>query len=237
VSFSHRRNNRVTFRNTERGISHEKSNKAGISMVLSLAITPAQASGPYLPDATATPGALNPAVTQENIASTICTLGYTAKIRPPVSYTTRLKIKQLSSAPYSKYGSTVTSQFEEDHLISLELGGSPTNPKNLWPEPWAGIYGARAKDKLENKLHALVCANQLSLADAQRLISTNWFAAYKSYVEAGTVGLNLVTKPGPINDHSSIPAGATGKCRDRSFSFALHHSGMCRHHGGVAEFL
>ena len=27
------------------------------------------------------------------------------------------------------------SDYEEDHLIPLELGGSPTSPLNLWPEP------------------------------------------------------------------------------------------------------
>jgi hypothetical protein len=24
--------------------------------------------------------------------------------------------------------------YEEDHLISLELGGAPRDPKNLWPQ-------------------------------------------------------------------------------------------------------
>ena len=33
------------------------------------------------------------------------------------------------------------------------------------------------------------------------------------------------------------PAGATAKCRDGSYSFSLHHSGTCSHHGGVAAWL
>jgi hypothetical protein len=32
----------------------------------------------------------------------------------------------------------------------------------------------------------------------------------------------------------SIPAGATAKCADGSFSFSLTHSGTCSHHGGVS---
>lgn len=157
-------------------------------LVLALALTfsPtgafANAAGPVLPNSTVTPGAINPAVTQENIGTTICTIGYTKKIRPPSSYTTRLKIAQLNSLPYSAYGSTKTSLFEEDHLISLELGGSPTSTKNLWPEPYAGVAGARKKDQLENKLHLLVCSRQITLKSAQVAIASNWYKAYETYV-------------------------------------------------------
>ena len=83
--------------------------------------------------------------------------------------------------PYSAYGDKKTSDFEEDHLISLELGGNPTDPKNLWPEPWDGPYGAHVKDKIENKLHKLVCSGALSLSTAQHLIATSWYAAYLKY--------------------------------------------------------
>ena len=155
---------------------------SAIAAVLLAVITTAQAASPALPDATTTPGALNPKVTQANIATTICTIGFTSKIRPPASYTTKLKREQLRTAPYSRYGSTSTKLFEEDHLISLELGGAPYDPKNLWPEHWAGATGARAKDKLENTLHALVCAHQITLKDAQTAIATNWYAAYQRYV-------------------------------------------------------
>lgn len=142
----------------------------------------ASPGGPILPNASATPGMTNPAVSQGNIASTICTLGYTTKIRPSSSFTTKLKIKQLSTVPYSSYGSRNTSLFEEDHLIPLELGGNPTDPKNLWPEPWDGSFGAKIKDSLENKLHAMVCAHQITLSEAQTAFTTNWYVAYQNYV-------------------------------------------------------
>lgn len=44
-----------------------------------------------LPDRHCTPGAVNPAVTQKNIHSTICKKGWTATIRPRESYTEALK--------------------------------------------------------------------------------------------------------------------------------------------------
>jgi len=36
---------------------------------------------------------------------------------------------------------------------------------------------------------------------------------------------------------SKVPAGATAKCRDGSYSFSEHASGTCSHHGGVARWI
>jgi hypothetical protein len=97
-------------------------------------------AGAILPDPTRTPGAINPAVTQSNISRTICVTGWTATIRPPSSYTTSLKQRQLATG-YAYRGDRDTSDYEEDHLISLELGGSPTSVRNLWPEPYLASGG------------------------------------------------------------------------------------------------
>ena len=110
------------------------------------------------------PGAINPDVTQENIGSTICAAGWTKTIRPPAAYTTKLKIQQLRAEGVTGRA----SDYEEDHLIPLELGGHPTDESNLWPEPWNGPNGAHAKDRVENKLHRKVCNGQISLQDAQQ---------------------------------------------------------------------
>jgi hypothetical protein len=111
-------------------------------------------------DPVRTPGVLNPDVTQANIRSTICRHGWTATIRPPVSYTNGLKRKQMRQ--YGETGSV--ADYQEDHLISLELGGHPTDPRNLWPEPYPR---ASEMDKIENELNAEVCGGQLTLAQAQ----------------------------------------------------------------------
>ena len=108
-----------------------------------------------------TPGVLNPAVTQATIAATICRRGWTRTVRPPVEFTNALKLRQLR-----RYGLRgPPSAYQEDHLISLELGGSPADPRNLWPEPYPR---ASAVDQIENDLNHRVCAGSLTLAEAQR---------------------------------------------------------------------
>ena len=114
-----------------------------------------------LADPVRTPGVLTPDVTQANIRSTICRHGWTATIRPPTSYTNALKTKQMRQ--YGETGSL--SDYQEDHLISLELGGSPVDPRNLWPEPYPR---ASEVDRIENELNHLVCRDRISLAEAQR---------------------------------------------------------------------
>jgi hypothetical protein len=108
-----------------------------------------------------TPGVLNPDITQANIASTICRRGWTRTVRPPVGYTNDLKQRGLQA--YHLRGPP--SAFQEDHLISLELGGDPTDPRNLWPEPYPR---ASSVDRIENELNHRVCAGSLTLAEAQR---------------------------------------------------------------------
>ena len=113
---------------------------------------------------TLTPGALNPQVTQRTIGATICVRGWTKTVRPPQSYTDPLKLRQMRR--YDRRGPP--SAYQEDHLISLELGGAPTDPRNLWPEP---RRRAEDVDRIENELNDDVCAGRLRLADAQRRLS------------------------------------------------------------------
>lgn len=124
------------------------------------------------------PGAINSAVTQSNLATTICVHGWTATIRPPASYTNRLKLAQM--AELGLHGPP--SSLEEDHLISLEIGGAPRDPNNLWPQRWHGPFNAHQKDVLENRLHRLVCAGTITLAQAQHEIATDWVASYRARI-------------------------------------------------------
>lgn len=133
------------------------------------------------PNPRLTPGALNRAVNQDNLDETICARGYSKSIRPPEEYTERLKLRGIQQYRYSDRR---VRDYEEDHLISLGLGGSPTDPRNLWPEPHhvIGGWGSFAKDRLEDRLHSLVCRGRVPLAQAQRDIAGDWIAAYKRYV-------------------------------------------------------
>lgn len=129
-----------------------------------------------LPDPSCTPGAIDPAVTQANIHETICAPGYSAKVRPPTSYTTPLK--RRSMLEYQQNGQP-PSAFELDHLISLELGGAPRDPDNLWPEPGGT---PNSKDHVENELLRRVCLpdtdpEHMTLAEAQHRIATDWRTA------------------------------------------------------------
>jgi hypothetical protein len=146
------------------------------------------------PDPAITPGAVNPAITQANINQTICNPNWSTKmIRPPASYTNNLKRQQLGSP---RFKDKTSSHYEEDHLISLELGGDPRDPKNLWPEMWGTpgtpltakgpfphhLVGAKTKDAVENALHKAVCAGTLTLQEAQEIIRTDWFKYYRDNV-------------------------------------------------------
>jgi hypothetical protein len=124
------------------------------------------------------PGAIDPNVTQANIQSTICVSGYTKTVRPPARYTNALKREQMERGHIG----LTTKQIEEDHLIPLAIGGNPTDHNNLWPEPRTGPWNAATKDRLEVKLHTLVCNGQVSLGTAQQAIAKNWIQAYQQYV-------------------------------------------------------
>jgi hypothetical protein len=136
----------------------------------------------FLQNTKLTPGVLNASVTQANIKTTVCKSGWTATIRPTVTYTNKLKLAQLKGtyAYLTKTWGTDPGSYEEDHLISLQLGGDPSSEKNLWPQPYAGI-NARKKDVAETALKRLVCAGTLKLVDAQKAI-LDWPTAYKKYV-------------------------------------------------------
>ena len=67
---------------------------------------------------------------------------------------------------------------EIDHIISLELGGS-NDVTNLYPEKANAQPGYHLKDKLENRLHDMLCAGQIGLRAAQQQIASNWVKLYK----------------------------------------------------------
>ncbi len=135
-------------------------------------------AGQPLPDPGCTPGAVNPKVTPDTLRSTICVGGYTKSIRPPAAITDREKQANALS-----YGYTANPHDAEyDHLISLELGGDPNDPRNLWVEPpspdhRAGSGPRNPKDTVENQLHALICSGAVGLTAAQNAIAGDWTTA------------------------------------------------------------
>jgi hypothetical protein len=128
--------------------------------------------GPALPTHRLTPGA-HFAVGKAKV----CKAGYAARVRDVP--------ESLKDKAYARYHlKRVAYAYEVDHLVSLELGGSNALT-NLWPEHYYDPWGARTKDRLEGKLHDLVCAGKLALGAAQRQEAANWIKAYKRYVGKG----------------------------------------------------
>jgi hypothetical protein len=147
--------------------------------------------GDALNDLRATPGA-----TFAVGLARICQSGYSSSVRD-VSESEKAQV-------YLEYGIThrVYGQYEVDHLISLELGGSNA-PSNLWPEPNDHPRGyLNSKDILENRLHDLVCAHALPLARVQHAIATNWVLEFRQVMGYWPSGAGVTTPTAPV--------GATG---------------------------
>ncbi len=157
-----------------------KFSQSLVGATLALALSfPAFASD--LPDPSLTPGAINNSITQQNIQQTVCIKGYTKTIRPPAYYTNKLKKKQIREYGYADRN---PKHYEEDHLIALSIGGAPHDPRNLWPEPRDSEWNAAKKDQLELVLYKMVCADELSLTEAQHVMATDWIEAWKRHVHA-----------------------------------------------------
>jgi hypothetical protein len=206
---------------------------ASLLLVVGFAGTSYATNPPHVPGAASPNHHLTPGAHFTVGKATICKTGYSASVRNvPASE---------KNAVYAAYGETrVPGGYEVDHLVSLELGGSNVIA-NLWPEHYYDPWGARTKDRLENKLHQLVCSGAISLVTAQRKEAANWIAAYKLYIGAsGSSGSATSPSPPPppppAPTSASHPAGATAKCNDGTFSYSAHHSGSCSHHHGVAVF-
>ena len=130
---------------------------------------PISVPSPIRPDSNMTPGVFIPDATVDKI----CEKGYSSEIRHVTS--------EQKDEVFKEYNIQRDGQnYEVDHLISLELGGS-NDTKNLWPQSYSGIWGARVKDGLENRLHTLVCDGKVTLREAQYDISHDWIKAYCKY--------------------------------------------------------
>src|SRR5262245_25340525 len=126
----------------------------GMSVVFASAAVQ-RVSPPILPDPTKTPGDV-----LEVTKADICVPGYSKKVRDVP--------ESVKRQAYAAYGITSHKprEYEVDHLISLELGGS-NSIKNLWPQSYVtSPYNAHKKDVLENKLHKLILANCFGLSRA-----------------------------------------------------------------------
>ena len=163
-------------------------------------------SAPLVPDPVKTPGA---ALTGD--PKVICVSGYTKTVRNVP--------QSLKEQVYRSYGITSreSGEYEIDHLISLELGGS-NSVRNLWPESYkTSPLNAHVKDALENRLHSLACSGKITFAQAQQAIAKDWQGAYMQYVGPLPGGVSrtpapvaaLPVKTAPMPKPVSPPPAAT----------------------------
>jgi hypothetical protein len=89
--------------------------------------------------------------------------------------------QSVKNQVYTSYGikSRRAGQYEVDHLVSLQLGGS-NDISNLWPEAASPKPGFHEKDKVENYLHDQMCKGNMTLKQVQIAIATNWLTVYNS---------------------------------------------------------
>jgi hypothetical protein len=131
---------------------------------------PAQLESRLLPDHGLTPGATRPVELAD-----ICS-EQDNDLDPAVSPSAQKVVFQEYGIPNAPAGS-----YQVDYLINPQLGGTD-DVRNLWPEPYGSkVWNAHLKDALEDRLHNMVCSQQIDLASAQYAIATNWIAAYKKY--------------------------------------------------------
>ncbi|HXZ57262.1 MAG TPA: hypothetical protein VEG40_06750 [Gaiellaceae bacterium] len=147
---------------------------------------------------------LTPGVALNVRAAQVCRPGYASSVRN-VPESEKEAVYARYRVPHVPYA------HEVDHLVSLELGGS-NDIRNLWPEPYAGRWGARTKDVLENRLHDLVCSGRLTLRFAQRIEARNWVAAYRRYAAAAVAAPASSSRGGFYA--SSYPTAHTIYCAD-----------------------
>jgi hypothetical protein len=127
--------------------------------------------------------AVNPNVTQATIGQTICRRGWTATIRPPATYTDALKRQQLQAFARQHQGDPEWSVAgtEEDHRLSLDLGGAPSDPMNLSPEVHRASVLKDQDEALLGGSQGQVCRGQLTLEQAQQTLISKWLAAWPGY--------------------------------------------------------
>jgi hypothetical protein len=146
-----------------------------LSMLILWCFSVAAFAGP-LPDPTLTPG-----VTRDLTLGKVCNTRWGRDSRAVTASMKRQVYASYHMVPHSGECALSPRGCEIDHLIPRELGGAD-DVRNLWPQPYGGPCNAIDKDRLENRLHRMVCAGEMPLEDAQRAIATDWVAAHRTYI-------------------------------------------------------
>lgn len=130
-----------------------------------------------------TPGAIDPAITQANIETTICRPGYSRSVRPPYAVTGPFKRRLMDL----QHPGERMADYELDHLIPISLGGAPSDTRDFWLQSRHGQANAADKNVLAYVLWRLVCERRVLLRTAQQAISHDWTSAFATYATAENI--------------------------------------------------
>src|SRR5271165_5150830 len=182
--------------------------KTPSTQTVSLAPSATKAGPAYLyPNPTLTPGAV---LTTD--ASTICTPGYAASVRD-VSTGTKEQV-------YAEYGVSYpqpTGAYEVDHFIPLEIGGS-NDINNLWLESASPTPGFHQKDQFENFEHGQVCDREITAAEAQRRMVSDWYFYWQEEVEGAPANTSATAQSAPA------PQAATTADASATYCTSSYHT-------------
>ena len=149
-----------------------------LPLLLLVGCSPHGSAQIYLPNQEHSPGAINPKVTQQNVRTTVCVSGWSKGIRPPASYTNRLKAEQMRQLNLPD----TSHDYHEDQRVPLCAGGHPTDPRNLWPQPITGEWTERMKDQLESSVCRQICRGDITLKEGQAIfLAPDWTKEYAKY--------------------------------------------------------
>jgi peptidoglycan hydrolase-like protein with peptidoglycan-binding domain len=131
------------------------------------------------------------------------------------------------------YGTTGTDVSQLQQFLTDE---------GLYSAPITATFGSLTRRALLNfqKEEGIVPAygnfGTLTRIDANTILDAHpeWTTTLSNGGSYQNVNGNTVYSPAYS---PKIPAGATAQCRDGTYSFSLHHSGTCSHHGGVVGWL
>lgn len=155
----------------------------GVVTALLLLVALRPAAPAEAPDPRFTPGAVKVNVTRE----AVCSANAESAVAIPPARAMVVFHRYSIARPEPR-------KYEVDYLVPPELGGT-ADPDNLWPQPYAnGVWNARVKDALEDRLRAMVCNREMDLSVAQRELSRDWIDAYKRYFHTDR----------PLTDHAGF---------------------------------
>ncbi|RYD61014.1 MAG: HNH endonuclease [Verrucomicrobiaceae bacterium] len=139
---------------------------------------PSEVNAGALPDRILTPGMVRIGVSKDELCNRSFRTIRIRNVTDSMKQTVRLRYHMNSKRDLwcnSEEGCEI------DHLVPLLLGGA-NDISNLFPQAYQGYWNAHHKDRLEVRMKKLVCANQISLDEAQAIFMNNWIDGYKKYI-------------------------------------------------------